>query len=188
LVNGSNQEIVVNASQLSQVTYTAGTGTDTLYVRANDGLQFGPWTNLTSPFTASGGTQPTSVTVPGGGGVEIATASSSTNASFASNTGTLKLDDSHSYAGTVAGLVGQDSLDLADINFINGTTTATLTNATSAGSTLHVTDGTNIANIALLGNYMASLFVTASDGHGGTSVVDPQVLGGVPPLVTPAHA
>ena len=33
---GSNMEIVVNASQLSQVTYTPGAGTDTLYVRVSD--------------------------------------------------------------------------------------------------------------------------------------------------------
>jgi hypothetical protein len=184
---GSNQEILVNTSQLSQVTYHAGAGTDTLYVRANDGLQWGAWTNVSTPFTATG-TQPSSVTVPAGGGVEIATASSTTNANFASNTGTLKLDDSRHYGGTVAGLVGQDALDLADINFINGTTTATLTNATSAGGTLHVTDGTNQADIALLGNYMASVFVTASDGHGGTSVVDPPAVGGVQPLVTPPHS
>jgi hypothetical protein len=185
---GSNQEILVNTPQLSQVTYHAGAGTDTLYVRANDGLQWGPWTNLTTPFTASGGTQqPSSVTVPGAGGVEIATAASSTNANFASNTGTLKLYDSQHYGGSVAGLVGQDSLDLADINFINGTTTANLMNATSAGGTLHVTDGSHQANIALLGNYLASTFTTSSDGHGGTSVIDPAVLGGVAPLVTPPH-
>jgi hypothetical protein len=41
---GSNMEIVVNASQLSQVTYTPGAGTDTLYVRANDGIQWSAWT------------------------------------------------------------------------------------------------------------------------------------------------
>jgi hypothetical protein len=29
------------------------------------------------------------------------------------------------------------------------------------------------ANVALLGNYMASTFVTSSDGHGGTNVIDP---------------
>jgi hypothetical protein len=91
VAKGSNQEILVNTSQLSQVTYHAGLGTDTLYVRANDGLQFGPWANLTTPFTATGGTtQPSSVTVPGAGAVGIATAASSTNANFASNTGTLK--------------------------------------------------------------------------------------------------
>jgi hypothetical protein len=36
-----------------------------------------------------------------------------------------------------------------------------------------VTDGTHTANIALLGNYLASTFVTSSDGHGGTAIVDP---------------
>jgi hypothetical protein len=50
-----------------------------------------------------------------------------------------------------------------------------------------VTDGSHQANIALLGNYMASVFVTASDGHGGTTVHDPPALGGVQPLVTPPH-
>jgi hypothetical protein len=35
-----------------------------------------------------------------------------------------------------------------------------------------VTDGTHKANIALLGNYMASTFAPSSDGHGGTNLVD----------------
>ena len=51
-----------------------------------------------------------------------------------------------------------------------------------------MTDGTHTANIALLGNYLASTFTTSPDGHGGTNVVDPQMLGGVQPLVTPPHA
>jgi hypothetical protein len=58
----------------------------------------------------------------------------------------------------------------------------------SAGGTLTVKDGTHTANVVLLGNYMASMFVASSDGHGGTSVVDPPALGGVQPLVTPPHA
>jgi phospholipase C len=44
---------------------------------------------------------------------------------------------------------------------------------TASGGTLTVTDGSHTANIALLGNYTASTFVTSSDGHGGTNVVDP---------------
>ena len=36
-----------------------------------------------------------------------------------------------------------------------------------------MTDGTHTANIALLGNYLASTFVPSSDGHGGTSIVNP---------------
>jgi autotransporter passenger strand-loop-strand repeat protein len=48
----------------------------------------------------------------------------------------------------------------------------TLLNVTSTGATLHVTDGMHAANIALLGNYMASTFTAAADGHSATTVVD----------------
>ena len=43
----------------------------------------------------------------------------------------------------------------------------------ASGGTLTVTDGSHTAQIALLGNYLASTFVASSDGHGGTMVVDP---------------
>ena len=33
----------VDAAQLSQVTYRAGTSTDTVWARASDGLQYGAW-------------------------------------------------------------------------------------------------------------------------------------------------
>jgi hypothetical protein len=59
----------------------------------------------------------------------------------------------------------RNALDLADITFTNGTTTATLMNATSAGGTLHVTDGMHQANIALLGNFMASITARPSTIH-----------------------
>ena len=52
---------------------------------------------------------------------------------------------------------------------------------------LSVSDSAHSANIALLGNYLASTFTTASDGHGGTAVTDPALLSGVRPLVTPPH-
>ena len=65
-----------------------------------------------------------------------------------------------------------DRLDLADINSAT-VQTPTYLNATSSGETLHVTDGTHTANIALLGSYLASSFVPTSDGHGGTIITDP---------------
>jgi hypothetical protein len=43
LANG--QDNFVSAAQLSQVTYTAGSGTDRLWVRANDGTTWGAWSN-----------------------------------------------------------------------------------------------------------------------------------------------
>ena len=104
---------------------------------------------------------------------------------FAGASGTLKLDNSSSFAGTVAGMTGQDTIDFADMDPTK--VQQPTFNGNSTGGTLNVTDGTHSANIALLGNYMASVFVASSDGHGGTSVIDPPALGGVQPLVTPPH-
>ena len=57
LVNGAvksaNRDIIVPATQLAQVTYRAGKGTDTLSVRANDGTQWGAWSNFTVTGSAS---------------------------------------------------------------------------------------------------------------------------------------
>ena len=91
---------------------------------------------------------------------------------FAGATGTLQLDQSTSFTGTVAGFAGQDQIDLADIAFSPGTTLGYAGNADNSAGTLSVSDGSNMANIALLGSYMASTFAIASDGHGGTLVSD----------------
>jgi hypothetical protein len=91
-------------------------------------------------------------------------------------------DNSARFAGTVAGMAGNEALDLAHINF------ATIGNptfsGTSMGGVLTVSDGGHTANIALLCNYMASTFAVSSDGHGGTFAVDipttSPILGGDP--------
>jgi hypothetical protein len=179
---GTNQDNFVNAAQLGQVTYKAGSGTDTLWVRASDGIQYGAWSNGTTGFTVSD--PPQLQTVQPGETLEVASPFSG-SVTFAGATGTLKLDNSATFAGTVAGMTGQDTIDFADIDPAR-VQPPSYTGDTSGG-TLNVTDGTHSANIVLLGNYMASVFVAQSDGHGGTSVVDPPALGGVQPLVTPPH-
>ena len=68
---------------------------------------------------------------------------------------------------------GVNALDLSDISFINTTTTT----ATFNSGTLTVTDGTHVATIALAGNYTSGTFITSSDGHNGTKVVDPTLSG-----------
>ena len=65
-------------------------------------------------------------------------------------------------------MVGQDTIDLRDINFAANQKTAYSGSETSG--TLSVNDGVHTANIQLLGNYIAAAFTTASDGHGGTFV------------------
>ena len=50
---GANQHNIITAAQLSQLTYQSGSGTDTLWVRANDGTLWGPWSNaftVTAPI------------------------------------------------------------------------------------------------------------------------------------------
>ncbi|MEO8927574.1 MAG: hypothetical protein ABI306_10480, partial [Caulobacteraceae bacterium] len=96
------------------------------------------------------------------------------NVAFTGTTGTLELAHSQSYGGTIAGLskTGGTALDLADIAFKNAGE-ATFS-GTKSGGVLTVTDGTHTAHINLAGDYTASTFVAASDGHGGTMVVDPK--------------
>src|SRR5262249_26036450 len=101
---------------------------------------------------------------------------SSVNVTFASGaTGSLILDASSQFTGTIAGLNSSEpfnKIDLADIAFGSNTTVTYLASSADTG-TLTVSDGTNTANIALLGQYSPTSFNIASDGHGGTMVVDP---------------
>jgi hypothetical protein len=113
-------------------------------------------------------------TIGASGTLEVVSAYSG-QVSFTASTGTLKLLNSSSFAGTVAGMTGQDTIDFADIDSTK--VHQPIYSGTGSGGTLVVTDGTHTANIALLGNYMASTFVTSSDGHGGTNVVDPSATG-----------
>jgi hypothetical protein len=181
VVNGVNQAagaiIDITAAQLAQASYVSGNGTDQLYVRANDGTAWSAWT----PFTVASSSP---AIINAGATLELGTASAAPVTFFA-GTGTLELDNSSSFSGTVAGMTASDSIDFADINF--ATIQTPTFNGTSSGGTLHVTDGTHTANIALLGNYMASTFVASSEGHGGTSVVDPLITQQAT-LAQPQHA
>ncbi|SED91990.1 autotransporter passenger strand-loop-strand repeat-containing protein [Bradyrhizobium erythrophlei] len=175
----ANTEIDVTAAQLAQVTYQAGSGTDQLWIRANDGTAWGAWQS----FNVTG-ESPSSATIVPSGTLEL-TGASNASVAFQGSTGTLKLDNSASFNGTVAGMTGSDAIDFANINFAN-VHTPTFSGDSSHG-TLTVTDGTVTASIALLGNYMASTFTTSSDGHGGTLVVDPPAMQ-VSQLAQPQHA
>jgi hypothetical protein len=108
------------------------------------------------------------IAIPNGQTAHISSPSSAP-AAFIGSSGTLLLDHSSDLTGTVAGMSGQDTIDFSDINFT--TPYAPSYSGNSSNGTLTVTDGSHTANIALLGNYLASIFVASSDGHGGTSVV-----------------
>ena len=168
-LNGQPVSGAVTPAQLSELTFDALTpGSETIYLQATDngGATWSAWQGNGVAVTVS---TPT-LTIANGATEELSSAYTGA-VLFAGSTGTLQLDNSSSFAGTVAGLADQDTLDLRDINFAS-VHTPTYSGNSSSG-TLTVTDGTHSANIALLGNYLASSFVTSSDGHGGTNIVDP---------------
>jgi hypothetical protein len=90
---------------------------------------------------------------------------------------TLRLDQSGTFGGTIAGFAVGDAIDLADLVDGAGATLGYATNNDNTGGTLTVGDaaGTHTVSLALLGQYAATDFVAGSDGHGGTLVthVDP---------------
>ena len=176
---GGGHEIDVNPGDVATAKFDVGTSgaPDTLWARL---LQDNGTLTAWQQFTVKD-----PITIAAGATVEISSAYAGA-VTFAGDIGTLVLDNSASFAGTVGGMTGNDTIDLADIDPLKAQQPSF--SGIASGGTLTVTDGTNTANIALLGNYLASTFTPSPDGHGGTNLVDPQMLGGVQPLITPAHA
>ena len=114
-------------------------------------------------------------------------ANASDNVAFdpASSNLVLQLDSSTTFTGQVALFAGGDTIDLRDIAFGAGTTLGYTANAAATGGTLTLSDGTNIANLALLGQYAAAGFQEAADAGGGTLItyVSPDTT--QPPLTSP---
>jgi hypothetical protein len=87
-------------------------------------------------------------------------------------TGQLKLTDWAGFTGAVKGFstAGANTIDLAGFSLTGAKASFT---GTTASGVLTVTNGTQTATIDLTGDYLASTFTVASDGHGGVVVKDP---------------
>jgi hypothetical protein len=94
------------------------------------------------------------------------------NVAFTTAGGVLELADATTYTGSISGFAKTSitSLDLTDITFTGATVSYS---GTTASGVLTVKSGAETAKIALTGNYTASTFTLANDGHGGTTVTDP---------------
>ena len=101
---------------------------------------------------------------------------------------TLKIDHAADFSGTVVGFDANDALDLADLAFGSNTTLGYAANSSNTGGTLTVSDGTSMANIALLGQYAAASFVMSADGFGGTLIHDLPPATQTQMLTQPQHA
>jgi len=142
----------------------------------------GNWLDIIGPLP--GGGEP--IGISNGSTLELDTADSGT-VTFAGPEGALQLDSANGFTGEVSGFGALNQIDLAAIGFGANTTLGYTANNTNTGGTLTVSDGTHTANVALLGQYMAASFATASDGHGGTLVTDPPVVASQT-LLTQPHA
>jgi RTX calcium-binding nonapeptide repeat (4 copies) len=65
---GTNHEIDVTASQLQKLVYASGAGTDTLWVRVNNGFQWSAWSNA---FTVSAPPDNAPVLTPNNGSILV---------------------------------------------------------------------------------------------------------------------
>jgi RTX calcium-binding nonapeptide repeat (4 copies) len=73
------------------------------------------------------------------------------------------------------------------VTVANGqTVTVAAANSDNTGGTSTASDGSHAAGLALLGQHMASSFVTAGDGHASTPIADPP--SSQPPLLAQPHA
>jgi len=169
------------AARQAVVTVTDGDGDTASFNISNDGPSGG--TLISDPPVDS---KPH--TIANGSTLELAGAATG-KATFAGPTGSLQLNSSQAFSGKIAGFGGQDVIDLGDIAFGANTTLGYRENASDTGGTLNMSDGIHSAHIALLGNYMASSFATAGDGHGGTLITEASTAAAnLQPLITVPHA
>jgi len=127
---------------------------------------------INTTATGSSGTETGNVTLSGSSNAELFGASLAHVSFDSGSTGTLRLDASSQFTGTVAGLALGNYVDLADLAYQGNNAPVYSSTGTNTGS-VAVTEGTTTINVALLGSYMANSFVASSDGHGGTLITDP---------------
>ena len=108
--------------------------------------------------------------ISGSGSIEFGRSADTAVTFDVGATGTLRLDQSGAFSGTIAGFGAGDALDLADIAAGANETLGFAANASASGGTLTVSDGTHSASLALLGQYAAAGFTTAADANGGTII------------------
>ena len=92
---------------------------------------------------------------------------SSSSQKVAALNGQSKSATTSDFTGTVSDFGGADLIDLPGIGFSDKTTLGYLPNGNRTGGTSSVADSIDSADIALLGNCMASIFAMSSVNHGG---------------------
>jgi hypothetical protein len=183
----------VSGGGAQQVVLSGGVASNTSV--GSDGFIFDSGGTVSNAVVSSAGTEfvfsggaIAGVTTLSGGTLEVKSGGivGSSTIGFAGN-GHLVLDNSQAFPGSAAisGFGVPGDIDLVDIAFGSGTTRNFVEAGGNQSGTLTVSDGTNVATLTLLGQYVTANFHLATDGHGGTLVTDPPVSSGAG-VVTPA--
>jgi hypothetical protein len=203
---GAGQLTLINQTKgvidgTAPTTLTVDTGANTItnagFIEADSGgaTTVNSAVNNTGTLEANGGTLTLNGAVTGAGKavitagtLDITNANAAESVTFTGSTGTLELVHSLTYTGKVSGFTTTTgtAFDLRDISFNASTSTATYS-GTASGGTLTVTNGTQTARIAMVGNYLSSTFTVGNDGGGGTVVEDPPKDAHAPTASSPHH-
>jgi len=86
--------------------------------------------------------------------------------------GTLKLDESMEFSGSVSGFAAGNKLDFGDVAFGANMQITYAANDTGTGGTLSVSDGAHVTQIALNGQYAAAGLQVNAEGSGSELAYD----------------
>jgi hypothetical protein len=175
-------EGTIDASGSNALTIDTGSNVvsnaGTLKATGSGGLTVNGALNSSGLIWADGGNVVILGTVSGGGSalicgsaqLEFVGGSDAATSFDAGAAGTLKLDQSSGFSGSIAGFAAGDGIDLADLGFGLGSVLTYADGGTGTGGTLSVTDGTRNASLAMVGSYDQATFQMAVDATGGTMV------------------
>jgi Ca2+-binding RTX toxin-like protein len=179
--------------QADTIVINATNGNDAIAVTNNNGVV--TVSGLPEAVTISNFEANDRIVINGLGGDDAITASGLTGMLFTANGG----DGNDVLVGSVGNdvlsggngddvLIGGGGLDQLDGGPGNNTViaSATVATLTNTGGAAAASDGAHAANLAVLGQFMASSFVTAGDAHGTTPITDQP--SNQQPLLTQPHA
>ncbi|WP_458371196.1 VCBS domain-containing protein [Pseudomonas fluorescens] len=129
---------------------------------ANDG-------NITIHADVSGAG---SATISGSAMLEFVAASDQHVTFDSGATGTLKLDMSAAFSGSVSGFTAGDKLEFGDVAFGADTQITYAANDTGTGGMLSVSDGAHVTQVALNGQYAAAGLQANAEGSGSELAYD----------------
>ncbi|MDH2344191.1 phage tail tip lysozyme [Bradyrhizobium sp. SSUT77] len=172
VVSSGGSQIVLSGGSASGTIVSSG-GTETI---SAGGIASSTYVSAGGLLYVSSGGVASGATV-GAGTLEVASGGSvGASVGFTvSAGGTLTLDSSQAFTGSISGFGQPEHIDLVDIAYNSSTTLSFAEAASNTSGTLTVSDGVHTAHVTLLGQYVTAQFTSATDGHGGTLIGDPPI-------------